>query len=397
MKIDNIISHVDVHQKKATVFPGTPLADRMRQPFTLEYDADIDLRELDLSIVITPFLLNVIPLLWFLGGTYKVDSMDEDMFASLEQIKEGFRTLYPNVPWEGRLIPETLTSTSRRKNNTDLSQVLFFSGGVDSTYSALHADPDRTILLTIRGHDIALNNDQAWETVCSQVDNFASSFDFKTERVSANVFRLLRCGDIHKEHPELKPWYGTVQHGLGLSGLAFPLAVYNGWDNVIFSSSIANKVAYIQWGAHPYLEPRLKVSGIRVVAEGIDFFCADKVQSIVDYCRSKLGQDKPFMRVCLDNMSGNAEKNCGLCEKCLRSIVSLIIKSEDPSDWGFPVPLPLFEVLKERLEDMYIRLGCINQWDHIHHLVSEALPESRGEHREFLNWYIDWYSREYLS
>ncbi len=396
MNLDNIISHVDVHQKKATVFPGTPLADRMRQPFTIEYDADIDLRELDLSIVITPFLLNVIPLLWFLGGTYKVDSMDEDLFSSLELVRDGFRTLYPDVPWEGQLIPETLTSTSRRKNNTDLSQVLFFSGGVDSTYSALQADPDRTILLTIRGHDIALNNDQVWETVCAQVDSFASRFDFRTAKVSANVFGLLRCGDIHKEYPILKPWYGTVQHGIGLSSLGFPLAIYNGWDRVIFSSSEGVKAKHVPWGAHYFLEPNLKVSGIEVFSEGAELTWPDKVAAMVEFFKQNPEQEKPLLRICLDDMKGSAVKNCTSCEKCLRGILSLIVRCEDPADWGIPVSKTLFEVLKKDLPKISIEPGWIYIWDRIHELALLVLPESNGEYRQFLNWFIDWYENKYM-
>ncbi len=394
--MNNIISHIDIGINKATVFPGAPLAERMRQPFTVEYDADIDLRELDFSIVITPFLLNVIPLLWLLGGSYKVDSMDGDLFSSLELVKEGFRAIYPDVPWEGQLIPETLTSTPRRKNNTDLSQVLFFSGGVDSSYSAINADPARTVLLTVWGHDIALNNDSAWETVCSRVGSFASSFSFRTARVRANVFRLLRCGDIHKEYPILKPWYGMVQHGPGLVGLAFPLAVYNGWERILFSSSVGEKVTHVPWGSHPFLEPRLKANDTKVISEGTELIWADKIMAIVDFYRNNPGLTRPSMRICLDDMNGNPVKNCTLCEKCLRGIVSLIIRYEDPSDWGFPVPDPVFNSVKNCLLTMTIPRSNKYIWDRIHHLALQALPESHGEYREFLNWYIDWYEKRYI-
>ena len=399
MKLDNIISHLEIHQKKATVFPGEPLVKRMRQPFTIEYDADIDLRELHPSIVITPFLLNVIPLLWFLGGTYKVDSMDEDMFTTLEQIKKGFRTLYPNVPWEGNLLPDRLYEKGKNKNNSSWNQVLLFSGGMDSTYAAIKTDPDKTVLLTIQGHDIALNNDIAWKTVCSRVDSFASSFSFRTARVRANVFRLLRCGDIHKEYPILKPWYGMVQHGLALAGLAFPLAVYHGCDNVIFSSSVGEQVTHVPWGSHPFLEPRLKVNGVKVISEGTELFWVDKVLAIVDFFRSNPELARPFLRICLDGMNGNAVKNCTLCEKCLRGIVSLMIRFEDPSDWGFPVPDPIFSSVKNCLLTMTIPRSNKYIWDRIHQLalqVLPAFPEIRGEHREFINWFTNWYEKKYI-
>lgn len=394
--LDNIISHIHIHPKKATVFPGKPLLSRMRQPFTIEYSGDIDLRQLDLSIVITPFLLNVIPLLWFLGGTYKVDSMDKDMFESLKLVKDGLQNLYPQVPWKGEVVPDQITERKQYKNTSSLKQVLFFSGGMDSTYSAIKADPDKTVLLTIRGHEITLENDQTWKTICDQVDNFALPFGFRTTRVSANVFRLLRCGDIHQDYPELKPWYGMVQHGPGLAGLAFPLAVYNGWEKVIFSSSVGENATHVPWGSHPFLEPRIQVNGVKVISEGTELIWADKVLAIVDFFRHNPNLTKPLLRICLDDMNGNAVSNCALCEKCLRGMVSLMIGSEDPSEWGFPIVHPIFGSVKECLLTMTIPESNKYIWDRMHSLALKAFPESKGDYRQFINWYINWYGRECL-
>ena len=123
----NIISKVQVDPHKVTVFPGPPLESFLRAPFSVGYDGKIDLRELDHSILITPFLLNVAPLLWILGGNYSIDSMDEDLFRSLEKIRDGFRSMYPEIPWEGELIPYSLTESSISEHRGQSpSQVLFF-------------------------------------------------------------------------------------------------------------------------------------------------------------------------------------------------------------------------------------------------------------------------------
>ena len=343
----DIISRVEVRKNRVTVHRGPCLKRLLRETFSVEYDAAIDLGELDESILITPYLLNVVPALWILGQTFVVDSMDEDLFDSLESAKRGFQTLYPDVPWQGRLVPRRLVKNVRRKGSAPPSQILFYSGGVDSTYSALHCDPKETVLLTVQGHDIALGNEDGWRTVCDQVDEFARGFGFATARVKANM-HLLRPSGTPDGYPELDPWYGKVQHGLGLSGLAFPLAAYHGWKNVAFSSFASPDGKPFQWGSNLLLEPELVANGIHVVSIGESTHWVDKILAVSDMYRERRSKRYP-LRVCFSNMSGNRVENCCSCEKCLRGIVTLMTRFESPDAWGFRVPEPLHETVRQRL------------------------------------------------
>ncbi len=386
---NNIISKVQVYPHKVTVFPGPPLESFLRAPFSVEYDGEIDLRELDHSTLITPFLLNVAPLLWILGGNYSIDSIDEDLFCSLEKIRDGFRRMYPEISWVGKLIPYDLTASSiPGHRGQPPSQVLFFSGGVDSTYSALQCEPEETVLLTIRGHDISLNNDPAWNTIRKQVNDFADIFHFRTRQVYANTFGLLRCGGIHAEYPQLKPWYGKVQHGIGLSGLAFPLASYSGWDKILFSSSVGTQRKEYAWGSHLFLEPNLKVNGIQVDYIDADLIWTDKVTEIVSYYRGHPYLEKPFLRICLDEMSGNAVNNCGYCEKCLRGIFALMFNSEDPSKWGFQMPSDT-EELKKRISGLEIPPHRKPYWNSFRQLIETNIGRDDFQYREFSSWFLE--------
>jgi hypothetical protein len=64
----DIISGVEVRQNKVTVHRGRCLRGLLRRTFSVEYDAAIDLGELDESILVTPYILNVVPALWLLGA-----------------------------------------------------------------------------------------------------------------------------------------------------------------------------------------------------------------------------------------------------------------------------------------------------------------------------------------
>ncbi len=385
----NIISGVEVRKNKVAVYPGPCLEGLVRREFSVEYDAAIDLGELDESILITPYVLNVLPALWVLGGTYVVDSMDEDLFDSLDSVKRGFQTLYPGVPWEGRLVPQRLTDSPKRERRAPPSQVLFYSGGVDSTYSAIHCDPNETVLLTVQGHDIALDNEYGWRAVCDRLGGVARDFGFATARVKANVFRLLRSSGTPDGYPELKPWYGKVQHGLGLSGLAFPLAAYHGWKNIAFSSFVSPDGEPFQWGSHLLLEPELVANGINVVSMGESTHWVDKILAISDLYRQR-GSKRYPLRICLDHMSGNAVENCCSCEKCLRGIVALLAHSESPDAWGFCIPEPLHETVRKRLLSMQLPPYNLLHWHRLREVVVSSLGEADGESREFLSWFSTW-------
>jgi hypothetical protein len=385
----NIVSHVEVLGNQVTVHPGPCLEGLVRREFSVEYDAPIDLRELDTSILVTPYVLNVVPALWVLGGTHVVDSMDEDLFDSLERVKNGFRTLYPDVPWEGRLVPEQLVRNARRERRTPRSRALFYSGGVDSTFSALHCDPEETVLLTVQGHDVALDNERGWKAVCDRLQGFARGFGFATTRVRANVFRLLRASGTPDGHPELKPWYGRVQHGIGLCGLAFPLASYNGWEDIAFSSFVGPDGEPFQWGSNLLLEPQLVVNGVQVVSIGEETDWVDKVFAISDAYR-RIGSTPHPLRICLQGMAGNAVENCCDCDKCLRGIVALIVRSENPRAWGFRVPEPLHETVRRRVMSMWLPDYNLHHWQRLQKAAVSALGEATDASREFLSWLPTW-------
>jgi len=392
----DIISRVEVRKNRVTVHRGPCLKGLLRRTFSVEYDAAIDLGELDESILITPFLLNVVPALWVLGQTFVVDSMDEDLFDSLESVKRGFQTLYPDVPWQGRLVPRRLVKNVRREASAPPSQVLFYSGGVDSTYSALHCDPKETVLLTVQGHDIDLDNEDGWRTVCDRAEDFARGFGFTTARVRANVIGLLRPSGTPDSYPELKPWYGKVQHGLGLSGLAFPLAAYHGWKNVAFSSFASPDGKPFQWGSHLLLEPELVANGIHVVSIGESTHWVDKILAISDMYRERRSK-RYLLRVCYGSTSGDSVENCCSCEKCLRGIVALLACFKSPDAWGFRVPEPLHETVRQRLVSVQLSSYTLLHWRRLKEVAVSSLGEAEGESREFLSWFSTWDFEENVS
>ncbi len=386
----SIVSETVIGEKELSFFPGEAVLDLVRNPYKVHYGMDMDLREIPLAILQAPYILNLVPTLWATGKEYRIDTMDEDLFRSLEKVQSGFRTLYPHVRWTGKLIPEKLEKIIRPSPKTRLTQGLFFSGGVDSTYSALRCKPENTVLLSIRGHDIGLDKETAWETVRKDLESFARDEGFLLFTVEANVFRSLRYGRLHSLFPDMKPWYGTVQHGLALSSLAFPLAFHEGWDSVLFSSSVPFSVKDGPWGSHFLIEPHVAVGGCRVVYFGSDIEWAEKAFSIAEHYKARPDRRKPFLRVCLDGMSGEATRNCCRCEKCLRAISSLLVCGENPAEWGFPLDDSFLETPGDIFSALRVSRSNAYHWRRLKNSAATALDGSPAGLIPFLSALVRW-------
>lgn len=48
-------------------------------------------------------MLNVASIAWTLGLEFYVPQMDQELEEALEEIREVFWTMYPKVPWNGRI------------------------------------------------------------------------------------------------------------------------------------------------------------------------------------------------------------------------------------------------------------------------------------------------------
>ncbi len=130
----------------------------IKEDFFAEYDESVDLSRLDESIVTIPFILNIIPVVWFSNETYSIDVMDKDLYYSLQKIKEVFQMFYPHHSWSGELIPKKLvTNTIGSSNESDQPALaLLFSGGLDSTNTSISHVDTKQLLITVWGADVKL-------------------------------------------------------------------------------------------------------------------------------------------------------------------------------------------------------------------------------------------------
>jgi hypothetical protein len=181
----------------------------------------------------------------------------------------------------------------------------FFSGGVDSFYSALARADDITHLIFITGFDIELSNDDLAEQALTGARQAAAAMGKRLVEVETNLRTL------SNRHVQ----WGTHYHGAALATVGLLLSEHI--HTAIIPASYYVDDLY-PWGSHPELDPLWCSSKVRFEHHGTDRTRPQKVQAISEHDAAM-----DHLRVCWRNPDGAF--NCGRCEKCLRTMVNLRI------------------------------------------------------------------------
>jgi hypothetical protein len=186
----------------------------------------------------------------------------------------------------------------------------FFSGGVDSFFTALRYAPVPDAInaeridvhLLVWGFDIPLCNRTAFERTLASVTEVATALGRDVIPIVTNV-RETRFREAD--------WL-FVSHGPALAGIA--QAVGGRYQNVLIPSS----AGYYDLGArgsHPLTDPMMSSARVRVVHDGAAFMRGQKTEFVAHH---------PLvlrhLRVCYHDESGG---NCGQCNKCYRTMLTL--------------------------------------------------------------------------
>lgn len=184
----------------------------------------------------------------------------------------------------------------------------FFSGGLDSYYTFLkqkEGDDPIEYFILIKGFDIDHRNPKLWEVTETNVYEIAQDEGTKVLTIETNVRQLI----------EPIVWWG-FGHG-GCLG-AISLALRNGLRKVYIPSSL-DVAEQTPWGSHPETDPLFGTEVLTIVHDGTE---ATRVQK-VEWQVSKSPSALKHLRVCYENKKG--KYNCGVCEKCLRTMIAFHI------------------------------------------------------------------------
>jgi hypothetical protein len=281
------------------------------------------------SIAVIPFLCNILPIAWICDAEINLEEVDKTFYDSIEQFKVGYIQMYKNINFKGHLYFKKIIDNFYDYKKTSAT---LFSGGVDAFSTLISNFNEKPDLITIWGADIHINNEKGWNNTINQIEKTSKDFGLKTIYIKSN-FRLIinesRLDQLVKKSGD--GWWHGFQHGIGLIGHSAPYAYKENIQKIYIASSftVLDK-GIVTCASDPSIDNFLKFGSTNVSHDGYEYTRQKKVENICEFSRNE--NKKLFLRVCFKTSTG---ENCCRCEKCYRTMFSILAEGGEPNDFGF--------------------------------------------------------------
>lgn len=231
---------------------------------------------------------------------------------------------------------------------------VFFSGGVDSFYSAVKNAGNITDLIFVHGFDINLNNILLRDKVSERLSAVAESLEVNLIEVETNLRDML----------DMFVKWGPLGHGAALAtiGHLFP----NYFRRILIPATYTYSSLF-PWGSHPVLDHLWSTPTLEFIHDGCE---ATRVQKISFFSGNKTAQEN--LRVCWRNI--NDSYNCGKCEKCIRTMINLLANDCLDKFKVFDSILTPAKVLSIRAQKESVRSFVLENLDKL---------DSTGKHEDY--------------
>lgn len=292
---------------------------------TIDYFEDITKTPMPIAAI--PFLANVLPIAWVYDAEIIVDELDQAFVKQLDQLKQGFINMYPKLQFGGKLTVRRLIDNSIEFNQEATG--LLFSGGVDATSSLITMlDQGRQPrLITLWGADVSLDDQAGWQEKSAHTNFVAEQFGLETSLIKSQFRTFLNEGVLDKkvEARAGDMWWHGFQHGLGILGHAAPLIYkYKMAELHIAATFVEGNT--VPCASDPSIDEHFSVSGHRTVHNGYDLTRQKKVANICQFATAHSELKRLPIKVC---WKSEGAKNCGQCEKCMRTACEFIAEGGD--------------------------------------------------------------------
>ena len=351
----------------------------------IEYDCET---QVDESILSIPLTAAILPLAWLTGSDVVVDSLDRRFKESMDELKETFRTMFPKVSYETEIIVDELVDNENHNLVDGRRTGLLFSGGLDSTYTLYHNLDLKPKLVSIWGVDNFAYPGHAdhWIRSIELHREFAEKYDLEYYLVKTNVSQILDDPRIeHKYHKDLYngDLRGTLSHSLVLLPPVAPLSM-NRFDNLLIAASNSRlNRGRDPSGALPIFDEKIVWADLDVEHHGV-LLRLNKIRELADF----LNRGDLSLRVCWRSSLVDGYINCGVCEKCLRTIVCMVVEGIDPNVCGFHVTESTWDAMKKMVIEHKSK-GLYPTWKRIHELSREGIKHEFHGSNGFFEWYKD--------
>lgn len=265
------------------------------------------------------------------------------------------------LPETYRMAPITVTSV-RIEERPAAGAVCAFSGGVDATFSVWrhtqklwsHRSQEIKACALVHGFDIPLKNEEAYRTNFERAASTLADVRLPLLKVATNYRATTNVNWEHAFSCALVAVLSNLKHVAG---------------TCIVGSSEPYDALVIPWGSSPITDHLLSSGEFVVIHDGATHSRTQKVDAIAAW---PAGANS--LRVCWQGEL--KDRNCGRCEKCLRTMLNFIVSGHPP-----PSCFPSGDI-KAHLPAVRLRNDVVRaEWSQIHahgieHGIEPALIEA---------------------
>lgn len=217
---------------------------------------------------------------------------------------------------------------------------VFYTGGIDSAYVLQQLHPRLRYAVFVEGFDIPLQDEERLRRARAALGATAAACGVEFVTIRTNL----------RDHPVFKLVRWGTNHIGALAAMAHALGAH------VHTMFVAASDVPPPWGSAPDLDAAWSSCSVRLENYSAELSRLERVASVAKWDRLQ-GR----LRVCLALKT--RELNCGMCEKCIRTRMQLLVS-------GSPDGLASFETapsLRTAIGSLY-----------------EVLPEVEGQWREIL-------------
>lgn len=221
-----------------------------------------------------------------------------------------------------------------------------FSGGVDSWHALTREQNSISSLIHIHGFEIMPEDVDTWKRAHKEVVRVAADFDLEVLPVATNFLQVALHRTCEQLAEQKRSWPGSLGNDawFGSMLVSVGLSLRPALGHLTIPASWTERIDY-PIASHPLMEPSWSTNSMRFELSGFDTPRLDKIRFLASSTPEVLTR----LRVCIDDGKrlGN-QLNCGLCVKCVRTMMELRICGISEYQAGFEHSLDLKRAMKQR-------------------------------------------------
>ncbi len=344
----------------------------------VQYDSSIDLGRIHNGILAIPVVSVLAPVSWAAGADIVVPELDATYLKSLKTVKEVYRNSHYPFSFSGDIRAGTEVTNEFGRKRTGV----LFSGGVDSLTSYLKHKNEKPDLISIWGvPDIPPFEKAFGSKVYADILDLANRDGVQAFQVKTDMLMNLNRELLSKDFGVW--WYPHAAVGLFLLSLCAPITAIRGTGTIMIASGLTEEYQG-RSGTSPSTDNKVSWADVNVIHDSYELSRQEKIRYL---CQKENLPYLSHLRVC--NETARASKtNCGNCEKCMRTMISLLLEGVDPNKCNFTLDESSLRYIRDSLIKGRIHLSeaVLSIWRDLQKHIPEEINADIFGSREFFAW-----------